>query len=174
MQKLLSALILFFFNVTLCLPAFSQTKAGIGIFYGTDISKPGIQANIYYSLHSFPDIELGWELMYYLPDVNRYSFVGQAYRDKSILYTFDVNAHYIFSKEKNTRWYAIGGFNLTLQQTRNLSPSGDADNATLHGGINSGIGVEFPVLFTRFFIEGKYIFSDLGQFVFGGGFQIKL
>ncbi len=174
MQKLLSALILFFLNATLCLTTSGQTKAGIGIFYGTDINEPGLQANLYYSLHSFPDIDLGWEIMYYLPNVNRYYFVGQAYRDKSFLYTFDVNAHYIFSKEESTRWYAIGGFNLALVQSRNLSPSGDASKATLHGGINSGIGIEFPFFITRFFIEGKYIFSDLGQFVIGVGFRVKL
>lgn len=174
MQKMLAPLILIFLNTTFCLTSSGQNKAGGGLYYGTEFNRPGLQTNLYYTLHSFPDIELGWELMYYFPDVNRYSFVGQSYRDKSFLYTFDVNAHYIFSKEQSTHWYAIGGFNLSLLQSRNLSPDGNANKTTLHSGLNGGIGVEFPVLFTLFFMEGKYIFSDFGQFVIGGGFRVKI
>lgn len=174
MKKLSILILILLPDLLLIRVAESQTKAGIGFVYGTGINRPGLQANLYYSLQSFSGIELGWELTYYFPDVNRYRFVGQPYRDKSFLYTFDVNAHYIFSKEDSFKWYAIGGFNLALHQSRNISPDGYANKATLHGGLNAGIGIDFPVLFLRPFFEGKYVFSDLGQFVIGGGFRVKL
>lgn len=141
--------------------------AGIGVAYGSDISSIGFSAKGVYLIND--QWEAGASFTYFLPkttlgfDLNWYSF--------------DVDAHYVFSSENKTTFYGLGGINVLMVSTPSYSfggystPSGSDTNF----GLNLGAGTRYGLSDSLSLVgEAKYTIASGGYFQIGAGILFAL
>lgn len=129
---------------------------GAGLAYGSEVDAIGLQVGAVYNFTQ--EVSGAADFTYYFPD--NYDF-----------YAFNVNVHYAFFSEANTKVYGLAGFNYATQEF-DLGSLGSASNS--EAGLNLGGGAEFGLAFAKLFGEIKYVVSDYDQLALAAGLRFGL
>ncbi|MDZ7719457.1 MAG: hypothetical protein U5K72_11635 [Balneolaceae bacterium] len=169
-QKLLFLLILLSLGIASICSA-QETDRNImleaGIGYGSQIETLGFKGGAVYQIND--QIRGTVDGIYYLSgeDSNGLEFNWLE---------FNVNGHYLFVKQQNSKFYLLSGLNfatLFSDHSNIRLPGGDATD-TVYVGLNIGTGAEFSLGSVNAFLEGKYALSSAHQLVLTTGLRIPL
>lgn len=150
--------------------AWAQSRAGIGVVFGTEAEAIGFQANGYLGLYELlPGFRLGGDLTAYLPNEESSLDVTTS----SMQFEINANAQMLFLTDMMFNPYALAGLNWTLARVSIDGPGfGDSEtNGAI--GLNLGVGAEYLTGPVALYGEGKYIIiDDFDQFVIGAGVRL--
>ncbi|MCS7176384.1 MAG: hypothetical protein NZ960_01975 [Candidatus Kapabacteria bacterium] len=135
--------------------AFAQIHLGVGLCFGSDIEKPGIDLRGYYGLS--PTLRLTPNFHYFFTESG------------TSFWTIDLNAHYIFYEHRRQQ-RAYGLFGLQYAR-RDIGFETVSDSEI---GLNVGIGGETRVDFGAIFGEIKFVLGGAEQLVIGAGLRFSL
>lgn len=156
MRKLTFTIMCLFIAVN----AFSQTKLGVQLAYGTN-SEFGVGAKSSFGVTDAINIS---------PSINYYFGESVGSASSSIL-TVNADGHYTFEGGNGLIFYPLAGLNLTRMSVSALgqSISNTLFGVNLGGGLNYGFSDSLTGVF-----ETKYILSDANQAVFSAGILFNL
>ncbi|SNT07185.1 hypothetical protein SAMN05421640_2259 [Ekhidna lutea] len=142
-----------FIIIALSFSTNAQSRAGVGLAYGSEIENAGIGFNGEFAASS--DINIAPSLIFYFKK-NNVSW-----------WEINGNINYIFS-ENSATIYGIAGLNLT-----GIKVEGIDTNTEL--GLNLGIGANFDAGGSAIpFAEAKYVLGDFDQLSLFGGVRFPL
>lgn len=138
-------------------PGQAQINLGIGLCYGSDIKKPGVDFRGYYLIS--PTLRFVTNFHYFFTE------------SEHTFWTLDGNAHYIFYEHRRQqRLYGIFG----LQYAHESVDIGIGTVSNSEIGLNIGIGGETRVDFGAVFGELKLVLGNYDQLVLGAGLRFTL
>lgn len=157
----------------------AQIRVGGGVVY-TDIDpwNLGLQGNGYFALPNLPQLRIGGDFTYYLPESEGINVpgVGNARVEQGLL-ALNGNAQFHFLTQEQFSLYALGGVNWTrvsISASSDLPeiPTGEESEARV--GANLGGGGELNLGFGVLYGEAKSILAgeDWSRIVLGAGIRI--
>ncbi len=135
----------------------AQFHLGIGLCYGSDIKKPGVDLRGYYIIS--PTLRFVSNFHYFFTESGH------------TFWTLDGNVHYLFYEyRRQQRLYGIFG----LQYAQASIDLGFQRASNSEIGLNIGIGGETRVDFGAVFGEIKFVLGNYDQLVLGVGLRFAL
>lgn len=160
------------------------TNIGVGLAYGSEISKPGIIVNAQYGINEKWAITPSF--IFYTADKHTASSNAGGFNykseSKSTVWELNADANYYFFDESGVKLFGIGGLNVTgvkskVTTTSNSPqfPSSEYSASDTNLGINLGIGADFKAGDKIIpFATIKYTASSFDQLVLYGGVRFIL
>ncbi|MEN3026391.1 MAG: hypothetical protein ABDH31_01625 [Chlorobiota bacterium] len=135
----------------------AQIHLGVGVCYGSDISRVGIDLRGYYGFS--PTLRLTPNFHYFFTESG------------TSFWTIDVNVHYIFFEyRRQQRVYGLLG----LQYARSSVDLGFVTASDSEIGLNVGVGGETRLDFGAIFGEIKFVLGGAEQLVTSAGLRFSL
>lgn len=145
----------------------SKVLAGVAAVYGSEIGSLGVSAKGVYLIND--QWEAAASFTYFLPkktfgfDLNWYSF--------------DVDAHYVFSLKEEVTFYGLGGLNALMVSTSGFNIEGFSapSSSQTNFGLNLGAGTRYGLSKSMTLVgEAKYTIASGGFFQIGAGILFAL
>ncbi len=149
---IISTMVVLLFGATATAQKRGNILAGGGLGYATEINNLSIFANGVYQITDEWEGSLG--ITYFLPKKENggsdITWLG-----------FDLDAHYVFSKQDNLDFYGLAGLHITRVSTEFNGVSFSDTNT----GLNLGAGGRYQLTDNLYGIgEAKYVLADGGFF----------
>lgn len=133
----------------------AQVSLGVGLSYGAEIEKMGLEGRFYYDLNKKPKMRIAAGLGYYFVE------------DPVSFYTIDGNFHYGIADFSSGFAYAIGGLQIAVAGVEGFDSDSDL-------GLNLGVGAEFKVAFGGIPVEVKYVVGNADQVMLSSGLRFNM
>ena len=155
-------------NVANTEPQQDDQFLGIGIVYGEEIERIGLQLNYFYFLTAA--LALGGDFTFFLPE----TFDTGTFETTVTFFTLNVLAHYYFFANETLRAYALGGLNFAISRVKVRGGGASNSDSASELGLNLGGGLEFALAAGFLYLELKYILGEFDQLVLGGGYRFRI
>jgi len=141
---------------------------GVGLAYGSELEKIGIQLMYMYFISS--KLALGGDLTYFFPD----KFNAFGVETKFNWIALNILARYILYQTELLHAYAMGGLNLTAVRSKVEFAGESETNSDSELGAAIGGGFAYALGFAALYVELSYVLGNADQLVVAGGLRFPL
>lgn len=153
----------------------AQVQAGGGLVYGNmDSFDLGIQANAFFVLPAAPQVRLGGDFTYYLPQSETEAFGGSRVSGTANFFALNPVVHYTFVEADDFSAYGLGGLSLARASVSFSGGGQTVSDSNSDVGLNVGAGAGLSAGPGFVYGELKLVTGDFDRIVFGAGYRVPL